>query len=85
MGLSRIKPNDKYTDGYEFSHGDCMVQYRTGGSGPQPLLGEVILKTANAILDDCMDMSGTSHGSFGTGNCDKCHVTINYRCCDFAK
>lgn len=73
--MATIKPEILYTGGHQWSDQHCMIQYRTGHAGDHPLLGKVIYDTINAILDKCKE----HHGSFGTGNCDTCGVTVNYR------
>jgi len=67
--------NTDYNDGQEFSQGSCFIKYATNGSGSKPVKGSIIKEKAEYILAHC----GKSHGSYGTGNCDKCHVTVNYR------
>lgn len=64
-----------YKDQDEFSPGTCMIKYRTDGHGPQKVSGQVIRDTAARIMDKCEG----GHGSMGTGNCETCHVTMNYR------
>ncbi|EYE99783.1 uncharacterized protein EURHEDRAFT_407782 [Aspergillus ruber CBS 135680] len=64
-----------YKDGKEFSKGTCYVKYATNGSGDQPIKGQDIINTMNNIQQNC----NSNVGSYGTGNCEKCHVTINYR------
>lgn len=51
------------------------MEYRTNDAGDQDLDGDTIRKTAEKILDSCEG----NNGSYGTDNCDECHVTINYR------
>ncbi|KAJ5799063.1 uncharacterized protein N7518_001131 [Penicillium psychrosexuale] len=70
-----IDTSATYTDGTEFSKGNCYVKYATNGSGDQPISGQDIVNTMTTIMDSC----DLRIGSFGTGNCDSCHVTINYR------
>ncbi|KAI4606395.1 hypothetical protein J4E80_010147 [Alternaria sp. BMP 0032] len=75
VGIARIDVNAYYNDQQEFSQGSCFIKYATNGSGQQAVRGQVIKDKAEYILAHC----GKSHGSYGTGNCDKCHVTVNYR------
>ncbi|KAL8761526.1 MAG: hypothetical protein Q9184_002346, partial [Pyrenodesmia sp. 2 TL-2023] len=70
-GLLAIDPLATYEDRQEFSPGHCMIQYRTDGTGPHPISGAIIRDTAQAIMEKC----DKHKGSFGTGNCEKCHVT----------
>lgn len=74
-GVESIDTSKTYKDGDEFSHGICMIQYRTNGNGDQEISGQDIADTIAPILEDCPE----SIGSRGTGNCDDCHVTVNYR------
>ncbi|TFK54726.1 hypothetical protein OE88DRAFT_950256 [Heliocybe sulcata] len=74
-GMALIDRGATYTDQAQFSNGHCYIIYATNGAGPQPVSGQVIYDTANTILNDCQH----SCGSYGTGNCDKCHVTLNFR------
>ncbi|KAK8238599.1 hypothetical protein HDK90DRAFT_465386 [Phyllosticta capitalensis] len=73
--LNTIVNTTTYVGGDDFSQLECMIQYRTGGFRDQPLLGEVIKQKAQEILWYCPDQKG----SFGTGNCPRCRVTINWR------
>ncbi|KAF2966576.1 hypothetical protein GQX73_g7030 [Xylaria multiplex] len=73
--LGNINTGTSYSDQSQFSSGNCYVIYATNGAGPQPVSGQTILDTANAILDQC----SSRHGSYGTNNCESCHVTVNYR------
>ncbi|KAL4995081.1 hypothetical protein BDV10DRAFT_137959 [Aspergillus recurvatus] len=73
--LRNIDTSATYADQAEFSVGNCYVVYATNGSGEQRLSGQKIYDTARTILDTC----GHHKGSYGTNNCDECHVTINYR------
>lgn len=61
------------------THTACIVIPRRWTSGDTnhapPVSGQQIKNTAWAILNGCSD----GCGSYGTGNCDGCHVTINYR------
>ncbi|TFK54727.1 hypothetical protein OE88DRAFT_1598187, partial [Heliocybe sulcata] len=74
-GLALIQKGANYTDQAQFSSGHCYILYATNGDGPQPVSGQVIYDTANVILNNC----DIRCGSYETGNCEKCHVTINYR------
>lgn len=74
-GLNGIDKGATYDDGAEFSVGSCYIKYATNKSGKQSLSGQVIYDTGKSILDTC----GGHKGSYPTHNCDKCHVTINYR------
>ncbi|KAI1145051.1 hypothetical protein F4825DRAFT_457905 [Nemania diffusa] len=74
-GISHINPNTQYSDQAQFSSGDCYIIYATNNAGPQPISGQVLIDTANDILDECSSL----HGSYGTNNCASCHVTVNYR------
>ncbi|KAI1121502.1 hypothetical protein F5Y10DRAFT_288409 [Nemania abortiva] len=74
-GVSHIDPGATYNDQAQFSSGNCYIIYATNGAGPQPVSGQVLINTANAILDECSNL----HGSYGTNNCESCHVTVNYR------
>ncbi|RJE19782.1 hypothetical protein PHISCL_07880 [Aspergillus sclerotialis] len=65
----------EYKDGTEFSKGTCYVKYATNGSGDQAVSGQDIVNAMNDIQEQC----DPPIGSRGTGNCDECHVTINYR------
>ncbi|KAL2819168.1 hypothetical protein BJX63DRAFT_428824 [Aspergillus granulosus] len=73
--LNNINVNRTYKDQSQFSVGDCYMIYATNGSGDKLVSGRRIYDTAKSIIDTC---SGHK-GSFGTGNCDACHVTVNYR------
>ena len=73
--LANINTGSTYTDQAQFSVGTCYMIYATNGAGPQSLSGQGILDTAQSILDDCTGYKG----SFGTNNCESCHVTVNYR------
>ncbi|EYE99782.1 uncharacterized protein EURHEDRAFT_373693 [Aspergillus ruber CBS 135680] len=73
--LNNIDTTKTYKDQQEFSSGHCYLKYATNGSGDQDLSGQRIRDVAQNILDNCSD----GHGSYGTGNCEKCHVTVNYR------
>ncbi|KAL8754180.1 MAG: hypothetical protein Q9184_005197 [Pyrenodesmia sp. 2 TL-2023] len=75
VGLRTIDVAAKYIDQDEFSAGHCMIKYRTDGSGPQEVSGQVIRDTAKKIMKAC----NGGHGSLDTGNCATCHVTMNYR------
>ncbi|KAI0633792.1 hypothetical protein C8Q77DRAFT_1056933 [Trametes polyzona] len=75
--ISLVNPHATYTDQAQFSTGHCYMKYATNGAGPQPVSGQVIIDTANTILNQC------SHhcGSYGTNSpgCSSCHVSLNYR------
>ncbi|CDM29947.1 hypothetical protein DTO013E5_8341 [Penicillium roqueforti] len=73
--ISNVDTSATYNDGSQFSEGECYLVYATNGSGDQPVSGQKIHDVAQAIVDNC-DMQ---HGSFGTENCNSCHVTVNYR------
>ncbi|KAJ5799064.1 uncharacterized protein N7518_001132 [Penicillium psychrosexuale] len=73
--ISNIDTSATYNDGSQFSEGHCYLVYATNGSGDQPVSGQTIHDVAQSILDGC----AKKHGSYGTGNCDACHVTVNYR------
>ncbi|RWA07876.1 hypothetical protein EKO27_g7228 [Xylaria grammica] len=75
-GLANINVYTQYSDHSQFSYGNCYIIYATNGAGAQPVSGQVILDTANNILNQC----SSHHGSYGTNNnCASCHVTVNYR------
>lgn len=74
-GLANIDVNADYDDGYEWSSCDCYMVYATNGSGEEPISGQTLKTITTNILQQC----GHHKGSFGTGNCNKCHVTVNYR------
>ncbi|KAA1476460.1 hypothetical protein DENSPDRAFT_843435 [Dentipellis sp. KUC8613] len=69
-----VSPGIAYTDQAQFDAGHCSLTY----AGAQPLSGQIIIDTANRILDDCQPYAC---GSYGTGNagCGECRVTLNYR------
>ncbi|KAI1343062.1 hypothetical protein F5Y15DRAFT_412729 [Xylariaceae sp. FL0016] len=73
--IDGIDVSGTFVDQTEFSVGSCYVKYATNGNGDQPISGQTIKDTCNAILDKC----GSGHDSVGTGNCDECHVTMNFR------
>ncbi|KAH8434301.1 uncharacterized protein LDX57_011947 [Aspergillus melleus] len=74
--LARIDKGKTYVDQAQFSVRNCYMIYATNGSGRHPIKGQYIWDTANSIINSC----GKHKGSFGTNNnCDKCHVTVNYR------
>ncbi|KAL1301834.1 hypothetical protein AAFC00_006019 [Neodothiora populina] len=73
--LDNIDVGANYEDQAEFSTGSCYLVYATNGSGPQPVSGQTVHDIASNILAQC----GHHKGSFGTGKCDACHVTVNYR------
>ncbi|KAI4126792.1 MAG: hypothetical protein LQ338_003577 [Usnochroma carphineum] len=82
VAVSRIKVEDTYTNGSEFSYGECLLEYRTSGQGTQRVSGQAILDAVHRIYEKCPRHKAgrvTARGSMGTGNCDACHVTINYR------
>ncbi|KAI1343063.1 hypothetical protein F5Y15DRAFT_412730 [Xylariaceae sp. FL0016] len=72
---NNIDQGATYSDGQEFSFQDCYIKYATNGSGAQSISGADIYQTCRTIIEAC----GFAHGSYGTGNCDECHVTMNYR------
>lgn len=76
-----IDPTRKYQDEHVFSYGTCFMVYRTDGAIDFPLSGQVINDTLTRMLKECCcDARGYNHrGSFGTGNCDQCHVTVDYQ------
>ncbi|KAL8917340.1 MAG: hypothetical protein Q9208_008010 [Pyrenodesmia sp. 3 TL-2023] len=74
-GLLAIDPLALYSNLQEFSPGHCMIQYRTDDTGPHPIPGAIIRDTAQRILLEC----ARHRGSFYTGNCEECHVTVNYK------
>ncbi|KAL2782679.1 hypothetical protein BJX66DRAFT_320134 [Aspergillus keveii] len=73
--IRNIHVDQAYVDQAQFSVGDCYLIYATNDSGDQTIGGQLLRDTAEAILDTC----GHHKGSFGTNNCDECHVTMNYR------
>ncbi|KJK61508.1 Heterokaryon incompatibility protein HET [Aspergillus parasiticus SU-1] len=73
--LGNIHVRESCANQSQFSVGNCYVIYATNGSGEQRLSGQIIFDTAKSILDNC----GGHKGSFGTYNCNVCHVTVNYR------
>ncbi|CAG5158676.1 uncharacterized protein ALTATR162_LOCUS5200 [Alternaria atra] len=75
VGIDRIDVGAFYSDGQEFSQGSCFIKYAINKSGPYAVSGQTIKDKALYILAHC----GHHHGSYGTGNCEKCHVTVNYR------
>ncbi|KAI4677321.1 uncharacterized protein J4E88_007129 [Alternaria novae-zelandiae] len=66
-----------YSHDQEFSYGTCYVKYATNdkASVSHPVSGQKIKDVATRILNEC----GHHKGSFGTDNCDGCHVTVNYK------
>ncbi|KAK3716797.1 hypothetical protein LTR37_006147 [Vermiconidia calcicola] len=77
LALDNIYGGEVYEDLAQFSEGTCFLQYDTNGSGAHPIDGWSIKEIAVAILDVCAENG--IHGSMGTGNCEECHVKINYR------
>ncbi|KAL8731340.1 MAG: hypothetical protein Q9181_004337 [Wetmoreana brouardii] len=75
--IKRIDSQAIFTDGAEFSVGTCYIKYSTDDGGPAPVIGEVIHETAWQLYYNYC--AKERHGSFGTDNCDGCHVTVNYR------
>ncbi|RDW93603.1 uncharacterized protein DSM5745_00925 [Aspergillus mulundensis] len=73
--LRNIDTSATYNDQSQFSVGNCYMIYATNDAGEQPVSGQVLYDTAKSILDTC----GHHKGSYGTNNCDSCHVTVNYR------
>ncbi|KAK1146857.1 hypothetical protein N8T08_002175 [Aspergillus melleus] len=73
--LNSINKDLTYKDQSQFSVGNCYVIYATNGSGDKRVSGQKIHDTVKTIIDTCSDHKG----SFGTGNCDACHVTVNYQ------
>ncbi|KAL5373722.1 hypothetical protein PMIN06_010863 [Paraphaeosphaeria minitans] len=78
-GLNRVDRGAQYSDQTQFSSGHCYIIYATNGAGAQPVSGQTIVDTATSILTDCGGIVHLSEGSYGTGNCESCHVTVNYR------
>ncbi|KAL8922710.1 MAG: hypothetical protein Q9208_005023 [Pyrenodesmia sp. 3 TL-2023] len=74
-GLRTINATATYNNLDEFSVRTCMIQYRTDDEYSPDVFGRVILDVAKRIMKGCL----SGHGSLGTGNCEKCHVTMNYR------
>lgn len=74
LGIHTINVTATYRDQDEWSPDDCMIKYRTDGAGDWEISGQTIKDVASQLLADC-----EGHGSYGTGNCPTCHVTMNYR------
>ena len=65
----------RYSDQDQLSFGHCYIKHATNGMSPRSILGHRIEGATNDILNESL----YQHCSFGTGNCDLCHVPINYR------
>lgn len=85
VGIRKIDQNAMYNDQAQFSYNNCYLKYATNGSGAKPIKGIDIVNKINEIIASCRPPNGYYSGSFGTGNCDACHVTVNYRACKFLK
>lgn len=76
-----ISPKRHYSDGFNFSHGHCYMKYMADGSGQWRLDGQTIIDTIEWIFENCTNREGrpTWWGSKGTGNCEVCHVKVDFR------
>ncbi|KAL8934448.1 MAG: hypothetical protein Q9216_005906, partial [Gyalolechia sp. 2 TL-2023] len=79
--IARIVPTDAYPTGTEFSYGTCYLIYRSGNSGFQWIPGSALLDAIGDLYKRCpRHRDGVvARGSVGTGNCERCHVTMNFR------
>ena len=62
------------------------MKYRTVKEGEKPVSGSVLIATVAELESYCkhvFDGEIAIHGSFATGNCKSCHVTVNYRNLEF--
>ncbi|KAL8872372.1 MAG: hypothetical protein Q9174_001988 [Haloplaca sp. 1 TL-2023] len=83
---SNIDPKATYTGGEEFSVDTCFMKYRTVKEGEKPVSGAIILDTLKDLESYCkqvFDGQTAIHGSFATGSCKSCHITVDYRNLDF--
>lgn len=74
-GIRAINVTSDYEPSDEFSVRSCMIQYRTDGRDSQKISGQIIRNVAKRIMEGCL----CGRGSLGTGNCETCHVTMNFR------
>jgi len=76
VGIGNIDASATYSYNQEFSHKSCYIKYATNdGNVAHPVSGQKIKDVASSIVANC----GHHKGSYGTENCDGCHVTVNYR------
>ncbi|TFY57730.1 hypothetical protein EVG20_g8426 [Dentipellis fragilis] len=71
-----VSPGIAYTDQAQFNAGHCSLTYETDGAGAEPLSGQIIIDTANQILDDCQPC-----GSYGTNNAGLEHADPQSQTC----
>ncbi|KAI4173486.1 MAG: hypothetical protein LQ346_008413 [Caloplaca aetnensis] len=72
--LAHIDLNSTWVDGSKVTGNHCLVTYQTDGYGVFPISGQLVRDTAGRIMSTC----GKMHGSFATGSCPACHVTVNW-------
>ncbi|KAF2724494.1 hypothetical protein K431DRAFT_291589 [Polychaeton citri CBS 116435] len=78
-GMATIDKGATYGDQSQFSSGNYYLIYSTNRAGEQPVSGQVIYDNIQTVLNNCATVYPYYVGSYGTGNCPKCHVTVNYR------
>ncbi|KAK3717803.1 hypothetical protein LTR37_005574 [Vermiconidia calcicola] len=78
-GYQSIDEDQMYAGKCDFSFNECYIVYtdesHDGCVGGVGITGKAIKQTVYDILDTCYEWKG----SFGTYDCDDCHVTVNYR------
>ncbi|KAL8903157.1 MAG: hypothetical protein Q9207_004106 [Kuettlingeria erythrocarpa] len=72
--FAHIDVNSTWIDGDKVTGNHCLITYQTEGYGVYPISGQLVRDTAGRIMSTCAKM----HGSFATGSCPSCHVTVNW-------